>query len=100
MVYLEINNYIYRDLVVRNILVGKKNVVKICDFGFLRIIDEGEYNVRVGVKFFIKWIVLEVVLFNKFIIKFDVWVFGILLIELVIYGRVFYLGMGNVEVLV
>lgn len=100
MVYLEINNYIYRDLVARNILVGKNNEVKICDFGFLRIIDEGEYNVRVGVKFFIKWIALEVVLYNKFIIKFDVWVFGILFIEFIIYGRVFYLGMGNVEVLV
>lgn len=86
MVYLEVNNYIYRDLVVRNILVGKNNVVKICDFGFLRFIDEGEYNVYVGAKFFIKWIVFEAVLYNKFIIKFDVWVFGILFIEFIIYG--------------
>lgn len=99
MAYLEINNYIHRDLAARNILVGNKNVVKICDFGLSRIIDEGEYNARAGAKFPIKWTSPEAALFNKFTIKSDVWAFGILLTELVTYGRVPYPGMGNAEVL-
>ena len=99
MAYLEINNYIHRDLAARNILVGKKNVVKICDFGLSRIIDEGEYNARAGAKFPIKWTAPEAALFNNFTIKSDVWAFGILLTELVTYGRVPYPGMGNAEVL-
>lgn len=99
MAYLEINNYIHRDLAARNILVGKNNVVKICDFGLSRIIDEGEYNARAGAKFPIKWTAPEAALFNKFTIKSDVWAFGILLTELITYGRVPYPGMGNAEVL-
>lgn len=43
-------------------------------------------------KFFIKWIFLEVVFDRKFSIKFDVWFFGVLLYELIIFGRVLYLG--------
>lgn len=98
MVYLEKYNYVYRDLVVRNILVGNNNIVKVVDFGLLRVIDEDIYEVYEGVKFFIKWIVLEVCFKNQFFIKLDVWLFGILLIELVIYGRVFYVGMNNRQV--
>lgn len=38
MVYLELQNYIYRDLVVRNIFVFDNNIVKIVDFGLVRVI--------------------------------------------------------------
>lgn len=44
MVYLERMNYIYRDLVVRNILVGDENVCKVVDFGLVRLIEDDEYN--------------------------------------------------------
>ncbi|XP_048582893.1 tyrosine-protein kinase SRK2-like [Nematostella vectensis] len=99
MAYLEINNYIHRDLAARNILVGEKNIVKIADFGLSRLIDEGEYTARAGAKFPIKWTAPEAALYNKFTIKSDVWSFGILLTELVTYGRIPYPGMGNAEVL-
>lgn len=99
MAYLEINSYIHRDLAARNILVGSSNMVKIADFGLSRLIDEGEYNARAGAKFPIKWTAPEAALYNKFTIKSDVWSFGILLSELVTYGRVPYPGMGNAEVL-
>ena len=99
MAYLEANNYIHRDLAARNILVGKNNVVKICDFGLSRLIDEGEYNAQAGAKFPIKWTAPEAALYNKFTIKSDVWAFGILLTELITYGQVPYPWMGNAEVL-
>lgn len=99
MAYLEINNYIHRDLATRNILVGDKNIVKIADFGLSRLIDEGEYTARAGAKFPIKWTAPEAALYNKFTIKSDVWSFGVLLTELVTYGRIPYPGMSNAEVL-
>ncbi len=36
---------------------------------------------------------------NKFSVKSDVWSFGILLTELITYGRIPYPGMTNAEVL-
>lgn len=37
MAYLESLNYIHRDLRAANILVGENNVVKIADFGLVRL---------------------------------------------------------------
>ncbi|XP_059140583.1 tyrosine-protein kinase Src42A-like [Physella acuta] len=99
MAYLESQNYIHRDLAARNILVGDNNNVKIADFGLARVIKEDEYEARVGARFPIKWTAPEAANFNRFTIKSDVWSFGILLTEIVTYGRVPYPGMTNAEVL-
>jgi fyn-related kinase len=93
MAYLEVQNYIHRDLAARNILVGEGNNVKIADFGLARIIKDCEYEARVGARFPIKWTAPEAANFNRFTIKSDVWSFGILMTELVTYGRVPYPGM-------
>ncbi|KFD72143.1 hypothetical protein M514_15845 [Trichuris suis] len=86
--------------------------------------QENEYEARVGARFPIKWTAPEAALvrkgqnggnysvhvavqFNKFTIKSDVWSFGILLTELVTFGRIPYpatttilfKGMTNAEVL-
>ncbi|XP_058836845.1 uncharacterized protein LOC131693215 [Topomyia yanbarensis] len=99
MAYLESQNYIHRDLAARNVLVGDGNVVKIADFGLARLIKEDEYEARVGARFPIKWTAPEAANYSKFSIKSDVWSFGILLTELVTYGRIPYPGMTNAEVL-
>lgn len=99
MAYLESQNYIHRDLAARNILVGESNIVKIADFGLARLIKEDEYEARVGARFPIKWTAPEAANYNRFTIKSDVWSFGILLTELVTYGRIPYPGMTNAEVL-
>ncbi|CAB4061621.1 FRK [Lepeophtheirus salmonis] len=99
MAYLESQNYIHRDLAARNVLVGDNNVVKIADFGLARLIKEDEYEARVGARFPIKWTAPEAANYSKFSIKSDVWSFGILLTELVTYGRIPYPGMTNAEVL-
>uniref|UniRef100_A0A8C9V766 Tyrosine-protein kinase n=1 Tax=Scleropages formosus TaxID=113540 RepID=A0A8C9V766_SCLFO len=99
MAYIERRNYIHRDLRAANILVNKALVCKIADFGLARIIEDNEYTAREGAKFPIKWTAPEAINFGSFTIKSDVWSFGILLTEVVSYGRTPYPGMTNPEVI-
>ena len=99
MAYLEEKNYVHRDLAARNILLGENLICKVADFDFSRVTDEGVYEAHTGAKFPIKWTAPEAALFSRFTIKSDVWSFGILLFELITYGRFPYSGMNNVQVL-
>ena len=99
MAYLEEYNYIHRDLAARNVLVGEHLICKVADFGLARVIDEDIYEARTGAKFAVKWTALEAALYGRFSIKSDVWSFGILLYELITYGRFPYPGMNNTQVL-
>ena len=99
MAYLEEQNYIHRDLAARNILVGDHMICKVADFGLARIIDEDIYEAHTGAKFPIKWTAPEAALYNRFTIKSDVWSFGIVLYEIITYGRFPYPGMTNAQVL-
>uniref|UniRef100_H2YT88 non-specific protein-tyrosine kinase n=1 Tax=Ciona savignyi TaxID=51511 RepID=H2YT88_CIOSA len=98
MAYLETNNYIYRDLAARNILVGKNNCVKVADFGLARAIKEEIYE-STSKKFPVKWSAPEAALQKNFSIKSDVWSFGILLTEIIGKGREPYPGWDNKEIL-
>lgn len=98
MAYIERKNYIHRDLRAANILVSETLHCKIADFGLARII-ETEYTAQEGAKFPIKWTAPEAINYGTFTIKSDVWSFGILLTEIVTYGRVPYPGMTNPEVI-
>ncbi|KAF6716086.1 Tyrosine-protein kinase HCK [Oryzias melastigma] len=97
MAYIEKKNYIHRDLRAANILVSETLHCKIADFGLARII-ETEYTAQEGAKFPIKWTAPEAINFGTFTIKSDVWSFGILLTEIITYGRIPYPGMTNPEV--
>ncbi|XP_063469426.1 tyrosine-protein kinase Blk isoform X2 [Symphalangus syndactylus] len=98
MAYIERMNSIHRDLRAANILVSEALCCKIADFGLARIIDS-EYTAQEGAKFPIKWTAPEAIHFGVFTIKADVWSFGVLLMEVVTYGRVPYPGMSNPEVI-
>ena len=99
MAYLEEQNYIHRDLAARNILVGEHLICKVADFGLARVIDEDIYEAHTGAKFPIKWTAPEAAMYNRFTIKSDIWSFGIVLYEIITYGRFPYPGMTNAEVL-
>ena len=95
MAFLEKHGYVHRDLAARNVLVGKTLNVKFADFGLSRSVAEDEYVAHEGAKFPIKWTAPEACLTNYFSTKSDVWSFGILIYELVTYGRIPYPGMSS-----
>ncbi|KFZ60424.1 Tyrosine-protein kinase HCK, partial [Podiceps cristatus] len=99
MAFIEKRNYIHRDLRAANILVSAVLVCKVADFGLARVIEDNEYTAREGAKFPIKWTAPEAINYGSFTIKSDVWSFGILLTEIITYGRMPYPGMSSVEVI-
>lgn len=68
-------------------------VCSLCSRWFNMLWQEHEYEARVGARFPIKWTAPEAANFNRFTIKSDVWSFGILLTEIITYGRVPYPGI-------
>ncbi|KAL3848375.1 hypothetical protein ACJMK2_019237 [Sinanodonta woodiana] len=97
MAYMEKEKFIHRNLGARNILVGEQNKVKIAGFGMTKCADDPDFNFRRGLKMAIKWMAPEVLLYNKYSTKADVWSFGILLLEIFTHGREPYDGMGSKE---
>lgn len=48
MAYIEMKNYIHRDLRAANVLVSESLLCKIADFGLARVIEDDEYSAREG----------------------------------------------------
>lgn len=53
MVYLQQKKYVYRDLVVRNVLLVDEYIVKISDFGMFKVMfrEQNYYEVKGFVNF-------------------------------------------------
>ncbi|KAM9407809.1 tyrosine-protein kinase TXK [Salvelinus alpinus] len=98
MQYLETHQFLHRDLAARNCLVSDKNVVKVCDFGMTRYVLDNQYTSSTGSKFPVKWSPPEVLHYNKFSSKSDVWSFGVLMWEVFTEGKTPFDGRSNVDV--
>ena len=101
MAYLKEKNCIHRDLAARSILVSESLICKIANFDQIKALRKGIYDAHMptGTKFPIRWVAPEAIMYSCFTIKSDVWSFGILLYELITYGRFPYPGMNNAQVL-
>ncbi|XP_046548135.1 tyrosine-protein kinase SRK2-like isoform X2 [Haliotis rubra] len=97
MAYMEKEKFVHRNLGARNILVGEHNKVKIAGFGMTKAMDDPDFNFRRGLKMAIKWMAPEVLLYNKYSTKADVWSFGVVLMEILTYGKEPYEGLPSKE---
>ena len=99
MAYLEEQNIVHIDLAARSVLVGDHMICKVSDFQQAKVLEDDIYEAPIGFKFPIKWTAPEAALYNRYTIKSDVWSFGIVLYEIIVYGRFPYPGMTNAQVL-
>ena len=99
MTYLEEKDYVHRDLAAKNVLVGEYLICKVADFGFANLITEEYYEKNFLPQFSIKWTAPEAALYNRYSMKSDVWSFGIVLYELITYGRTPYAGLVTRDIL-
>ena len=100
MAYLEKQNCIvHRYLAAKNIQVGEHSICKVANFEMARVIDKDIYEAESHEVFPIKWTAPEAALYYRFSIKTDIWSFGILLYEIITFGRYPYLGMPQALVL-
>ena len=98
MAYLEEQKYIHGNLAARNVLLTEQLVCKVADFGTIPMIlkDKGS---KKGIAWPDKWTAPESAANEAFTTKSDVWSYGIVLYEIVMYGRIPYPGMTNREIL-
>eukprot|EP00911_Craspedida_sp_UC1_P002220 UC1_evm2s1693 len=92
MVYLADRRYIHMDLAARNVLLGKSNVVKVCDFGLTRRIPSRKrgYRMAANVKLPIKWMSPESMHEGAFTDRSDIWSMAVVMWEVYAYGATPY----------
>ncbi|XP_044263167.1 focal adhesion kinase 1 isoform X6 [Tribolium madens] len=98
--YLESKKFVHRDIAARNVLVSSHTSVKLGDFGLSRSMndDQSYYKASKG-KLPIKWMSPESINFRRFTIASDVWMFGVCMWEILMYGIKPFQGVKNNEVL-
>ncbi|XP_027200795.2 BDNF/NT-3 growth factors receptor-like isoform X2 [Dermatophagoides pteronyssinus] len=100
MEYLASQHFVHRDLATRNCLVGVGFITKIGDFGMSRDVYATDYY-RVGrdVLLPIRWMSPESIMYRKYTVESDCWSFGILLWEVLTYGKQPWYEFTNLEVI-
>jgi len=99
MSYLGTLHIVHRDLAARNCLVGEDYRVKVGDFGLTRRTYASEYyRMKNSAPLPIRWMAIESLEDGLFTNATDLWAFGIVLWEIVSFGKLPYARMENFAV--
>ena len=100
MEYLESKNLVHRDLAARNLLLYTIDVVKICDFGLTRSLNQnGLYTQKESHKIPAAWYPPESIKDKLFSIKSDCWMFGVCVWEIFTLCQHPWPNMSSAEIL-
>uniref|UniRef100_A0A0B7BAE7 non-specific protein-tyrosine kinase n=1 Tax=Arion vulgaris TaxID=1028688 RepID=A0A0B7BAE7_9EUPU len=97
--YLESKKFVHRDIAARNVLVSSHDCVKLGDFGLSRWVEEQSYYKASKGKLPIKWMAPESINFRRFTTASDVWMFGVCIWEILMYGVKPFQGVKNNDVI-
>ncbi|CAB3991780.1 focal adhesion kinase 1-like isoform X1 [Paramuricea clavata] len=97
--YLESKKFVHRDIAARNVLVCSVENVKLADFGLSRWLEVESYYKASKGKLPIKWMAPESINFRRFTTASDVWMFGVCIWEIMMYGIKPFQGVKNNDVI-
>ncbi|XP_077349528.1 focal adhesion kinase 1 isoform X15 [Lithobates pipiens] len=99
LAYLESKRFVHRDIAARNVLVSSTDCVKLGDFGLSRYMEDSTYYKASKGKLPIKWMAPESINFRRFTSASDVWMFGVCMWEILMYGVKPFQGVKNNDVI-
>uniref|UniRef100_A0A3Q3GN67 Focal adhesion kinase 1 n=1 Tax=Kryptolebias marmoratus TaxID=37003 RepID=A0A3Q3GN67_KRYMA len=99
LAYLESKRFVHRDIAARNVLVSTVDCVKLGDFGLSRYMEDSSYYKASKGKLPIKWMAPESINFRRFTSASDVWMFGVCMWEILMYGIKPFQGVKNNDVI-
>uniref|UniRef100_A0A8B9R8K8 non-specific protein-tyrosine kinase n=1 Tax=Astyanax mexicanus TaxID=7994 RepID=A0A8B9R8K8_ASTMX len=99
LAYLESKRFVHRDIAARNVLVSSIDCVKLGDFGLSRYMEDSSYYKASKGKLPIKWMAPESINFRRFTSSSDVWMFGVCMWEILMYGVKPFQGVKNNDVI-
>uniref|UniRef100_UPI003AAAE0C1 focal adhesion kinase 1-like isoform X12 n=1 Tax=Centroberyx gerrardi TaxID=166262 RepID=UPI003AAAE0C1 len=99
LAYLESKRFVHRDIAARNVLVSTADCVKLGDFGLSRYMEDSSYYKASKGKLPIKWMAPESINFRRFTSASDVWMFGVCMWEILMFGIKPFQGVKNNDVI-
>ncbi|KAG9480724.1 hypothetical protein GDO78_012274, partial [Eleutherodactylus coqui] len=99
LAYLESKRFVHRDIAARNVLVSTTDCVQLGDFGLSRYMEDSTYYKASKGKLPIKWMAPESINFRRFTSASDVWMFGVCMWEILMYGVKPFQGVKNNDVI-
>lgn len=94
--FLYSNNLIHRDLKPHNILITSNNILKICDFGFVKESNENMlYDTLCGSPIYMA---PEILKYKKYDSKVDLWSMGIILFEM-LTSKPPFIGVNHIDLI-